>query len=69
MERGAQALVKIMLASLVLGLLVLYFHPEYRDALRALRAGQPEASPIWLTNARYYTEVTVKAEPSDVQPD
>lgn len=69
MERGAQALVKMMLASLVLGLLVLVFHPDYRAALLALRRGQPEASPVWQTNARYYTEIAVSAERTDVQPE
>ena len=70
MERGAQALVKIMLASLVLGLLVLFFHPDYREALRALRHGQPEQSPVWQTNEGYYREVTVATDhPHDVQPE
>jgi Tfp pilus assembly protein PilE len=68
MERGAQALVKMMLASLVLGLLVLLIHPDYRAALAALRRHQPELSPVWQTNERYYTEITVTAEPPDVQP-
>lgn len=73
MERGAQALVKMMLASLLLGLLVLFFHPDYRAAFTALRKGEPESSPVWQSNERYYTEVTVSAEPSaephDVQPE
>jgi hypothetical protein len=69
MERGAQALVKIMLASLGLGLLVLFFHPDYKAAFHALRQGRPEESPVWQTNARYYTEVTVNAETTDVQPE
>lgn len=69
MERGAQALVKMMLASLVLGLLVLFFHPDYRDAFAALRRGQPAESPVWKTNERYYTEITVSAEPPVEHPD
>ena len=69
MERGAQALVKIMLASLLLGLLVLFFHPDYRGAFDAFRRGQPEQSPVWQTNERYYTEITVTAERPDVQPE
>jgi hypothetical protein len=63
MERGAQALVKMMLASLLLGLLVLFFHPDYRAAFAALRKGAPETSPVWQSNERYYTEITVSAEP------
>ncbi len=69
MERGAQALVKMMLASLVLGLLVLFFHPDYRAAMSALRQGKPEQSPVWQSNAGYYTEIKPQAEPTDVQPE
>jgi hypothetical protein len=69
MERGAQALVKMMLASLVLGLLVLFFHPDYRGAFAALRRGQPDQSPVWQSNAGYYTEIKTQAEPTDVQPE
>lgn len=69
MERGAQALVKMMLASLVLGLLVLIFHPDYRAALAAIHRGEPEKSPVWQTNERYYTEISVSAERTDDQPE
>lgn len=69
MERGAQALVKMMLASLVLGLLVLIFHPDYRQAFRALYRGQPDQSPVWQSNERYYTEITVSGKPPAEQPD
>lgn len=69
MERGAQALVKMMLASLLLGLLVLFFHPDYRGAFAALRRHQPEQSPVWQSNERYYTEIKVTAETPDVQPE
>lgn len=69
MERGAQALVKMMLASLLLGLLVLIFHPDYRAALSAIRRGEPEKSPVWQTNERYYTEISVSAERTDDQPE
>lgn len=69
MERGAQALVKMMLASLLLGLVVLFVHPDYRAAFAALRTGEPEKSPVWKTNEGYYAEVGVTTEASDVQPE
>lgn len=69
MERGAQALVRIMLASLVLGLLTLLFHPDYRAALQAVWRGEPSESPVWQTNERYYSEVTLKVERPDVQSE
>lgn len=57
MERGAQALVKILLASMLLGAVVLAFHPEYRLAVIRIWAGDPAASPVWGSNAVYYSEV------------
>ena len=69
MERGAQALVKMMLASLLLGLVVLFVHPDYRAAFAALRRGEPEQSPVWKTNERYYSEIRTVPEHDDVQPE
>lgn len=57
MERGAQALIKALLAALVFGGLVLAFHPDYRGALRAAWRGTPGESPVWKANELYYPMV------------
>lgn len=57
MERGAQALVKILLASMLLGAAVLAFHPEYRNTVASLWRGEPAASDVWGSNATYYPAV------------
>ncbi len=54
MERGAQALVKVLGAALLFGGLVLAFHPGYRAALLAVWRGEPAASPVWDSNRAYY---------------
>ena len=61
MERGAQALIKALLAALVFGGLVLVFHPDYRGALRAAWRGAPGDSPVWSANALYYPMVGLPA--------
>lgn len=62
MERGAKALVKIMLAAMLFGVAVIVFHPSYRAAFLALWRGEPAASPVWQSNAAYYTEIGVRQE-------
>lgn len=57
MERGAQALIKVLIAALLFGVAVLVFHPGYRGAMAALWRGTPGTSPVWQSNAAYYTEV------------
>ncbi len=54
MERGAQALIKVLGAALLFGALVLAFHPGYRAALAALWRGEPATSPVWNANQTYY---------------
>ncbi len=65
MEKGAQALAKILLVALVVGLVVLALHPDYRATLRALMRGAPAESPIWLSNQNYYPEVTASVAGED----
>jgi len=62
MERGAKALVKIMLAAMLFGLVVIAFHPAYRAALLALWRHEEGASPVWQSNSMYYTEIGVRGE-------
>jgi hypothetical protein len=56
-EQGAKALLRILVAALLLGAVVIAAHPRYRQTARALLRGHPEASPIWISNGAYYTEV------------
>lgn len=69
MERGAQALIKALLAALLFGGLVLALHPDYRAALRATGRHAPEASPIWRANASYYPMVGLPGGPRDADPE
>lgn len=57
MERGAQTLIKALLAALVFGGLVLALHPDYRAALRAAWRRTPAESPVWRANETYYPMV------------
>lgn len=62
MERGAKALIKILLAAMLFGVVVMAFHPAYRSAFLALWRGQPGMSAVWQSNAAYYTEIGVREE-------
>lgn len=57
MDKGALAVARILIAGIVLGFLVMIFYPAYRKTAQAIFRGQPETSPIWLTNERYYPAV------------
>ena len=66
MERGAQALIKALLAALLFGGLVLGFHPDYRGALKAAWRGANAESPVWRANEIYYPMVGLPAGASHV---
>lgn len=57
MDKGALMVARILVAGLVMGLLVVIFYPAYRKTAQAIFQGQPESSPIWLTNEKYYPSV------------
>jgi hypothetical protein len=59
MEKGAKAILFILLFALVTGALVTWWHPAFSESWRALREGRPEASPIWISNADYYPEIAI----------
>lgn len=58
MDTGARMLLKILGAAVLLGLIVVFAHPDYRDTARAMFRGEVESSAIWRTNAEYYSEVS-----------
>ncbi len=64
MEQGAKALLRILLAALAVGVLVIAIVPVYRDSARAFLRGEPEHAPIWKSNAGYYADVALPAEPA-----
>jgi hypothetical protein len=68
METGARMLVRILGAALLLGLVVILAHPDYRDTARALLRGGAGASPIWASNEAYYREV-VHDDPRETETD
>ena len=57
MERGVKMLRRIITIALLVGLLVILFHPDYRDTAQAIWRGEVEQSAIWDSNRAYYTEV------------
>lgn len=65
MEKGALALARILLVALLLGAIVVLAVPDYRGTLQALWIGEPESSPIWLSNQSYYPEVTLQKDIPD----
>lgn len=65
MEQGAKALLRILLASLALGALVIAAVPAYRQTAAALLKGTLDDSPIWTSNAGYYAGVGGPAEDGD----
>lgn len=57
MERGVKMLVRILATAGLLGLAVILFNPDFRGTVVSMFRGQVEQSPIWQSNADYYTEV------------
>jgi hypothetical protein len=57
MEKGAQALARMLMIAFLMGLIILFVHPDYRKTLQAIQRGQPELAPLWLSNQSYYSEV------------
>ena len=68
MEQGSRSLMIILCVALVLGALVVGFHPAYRNALLAIAGGHPAESPIWQANRDYYPDVSLPAAPTDEAP-
>lgn len=64
MERGAQTLIKVILAAVLIGVLVIVFNDDYRAAFHALRAGRSAESPIWQGNRDYYPGIGAGVEAS-----
>ncbi len=58
MERGSKALAYILAGAMLLGLLIVVFHPDYRKTAQAMMRGEVEQAPLWQSNIDYYPEVT-----------
>ena len=61
MEQGAKSLLVILCVALVMGAGVIAVKPSYREAFTAIVKGEPEASPIWTSNAAYYPDIQLEA--------
>lgn len=59
MEKGAKAILFILLFALVTGALVTWLHPVFSESWTALREGRPETSPIWRSNTDYYPGIAI----------
>lgn len=68
MEKGARALLFILIGALLVGAVVIALVPIYRQTAFALWRGRPEASAIWSSNRGYYTEIHFSEGPVDDQP-
>jgi hypothetical protein len=65
MEQGAKAVLRILIAAMLLGAVVIVAHPQYRETARAILHGHPEMSPIWKSNGAYYSEIEVNEGSDD----
>ncbi len=54
MEKGSQALARMIGISLLLGAAVILLHPGYRRTAAAFWRGEPEASPVAESNRGFY---------------
>ena len=62
LDKGARALVQLLMWALLVGAVVIAVQPAYRAAfLSMLRGSGDETSPIWRTNANYYDAVHADA--------
>jgi len=55
----------MLVISLLMGLLVVLIHPDYRDTARSMLRGRTEQSSIWIDNERYYPEVVLAPSGED----
>ena len=62
MEKGAKALAILLILAFALGLVIILVNPDYRQAAIAQWKGEPEKSPIWISNLEFYPDVTLKTE-------
>ncbi len=72
MEKGARALAILILLALLLGLVIIAVNPDYRQAAICQWNGKPDQSPIWVSNAEFYPDVTLKPgapRPTPTVPD
>ncbi len=68
MEQGSKSLLIILCSALVLGAVVVGFHPAYRNALLAIARGRPAESPLWQSNRDYYPDVSLPEAPAEAAP-
>ncbi|HOW98706.1 MAG TPA: hypothetical protein P5567_02320 [Kiritimatiellia bacterium] len=69
MERGAKALSIMLLLALALGAVIIAVNPMYRQAAIAMWKGEPEKSPIWISNSEYYPDVALEGRPASPSPE
>ena len=62
MEKGSKVMARMLLGAVVIGAVVMAFHPEYRELFGQLRRGTPALSAIWRSNEGYYPAVGATAE-------
>jgi hypothetical protein len=59
----------LLVISFIVGLLVIVLHRGYRNAALSILRGDPDLSPIWISNTDYYPEAAkLESEPLD-EPD
>jgi hypothetical protein len=69
MEQGAKALLRILIAALLLGAVVVAAVPAYRRTAQALWRQQSAQSPIWQSNRTYYSGITPAVATHDEHPE
>jgi hypothetical protein len=61
MESGQKTILILLIVAAMLGVIVLVWNPDYRDASLAILKGEPQNSPIWRSNEAYYDAVDLEA--------
>jgi len=69
MDKGARTVARILIVALLLGVVVLAANAKYRRTLLSVWKGEPERSPIWLSNEAYYPEVGLHIEKTDAESE
>jgi hypothetical protein len=68
MEQGAKTLLRILVASVLVGAAMIALMPSYRQTALAIWRGVPETAPIWKSNVGYYAEISLETAAAHADP-
>ncbi|MBP7828744.1 MAG: hypothetical protein KA248_02375 [Kiritimatiellae bacterium] len=62
MEKGAKAMVMMLLVAFLLGIAVIALNQDYRELFNMVRKGTPGDTAIWRSNEAFYPVVKATVE-------